>query len=1332
MIFTRLWFALALVLGAWAQSSFASAPSITTKTLPNATVGTAYSQTLAVTGGVPPYTFALAAGGLPDGLSVNKNTGVVSGMPSVSGTWEYSYVDQAYITVTDSVGAQGARSYSLSILPAATTSYTLTVVNGSGGGSIASGATVTITANAAPAGQEFKSWTGATVANPLSASTTLVMPSANTTVTATYTNAPPPVTKYTLTVVNGSGGGSYAANASVSITANAAPSGQVFKGWTGATAANPLSASTTLVMPAANATVTATYAPATLPLAITAQTLPPAMMGSPYAQTLSATGGKPPYAWTISGGDLPDGLTLTTGGQIVGSAANEGSWIFSYPYRPYIVVTDSVGSTAAAAYGLTVIPSTNISYTLTVVNGSGGGSFLANATATITANSPGANQVFTGWTGATVANPAATTTTLVMPANNLTVTATYSNTIPVVNNPPATNTPPANPGAQATLTVDNGTGSGTFAVGAVVSIVADTAPAGQVFQQWIGAPVANPVSANTTLVIPANNVTVTATYGASPLPASIPQPVTTHPRLWITPADLPRLQSWAVATNIVYQQGIVPLLNQAISDYNTQFFPGGVANPNNPDLGDTQGYQGLITEQYALIFALQSLIDPSPAARMQYAQYARNLIMVPMNIAAQGPLSGAPFRDPLFPVYNRANSTSEAWPLVVDWIYNATNSSGQPILTATDKATIRTVFMLWATECLNASTTGGDHPSPVGVVNSTALIPGGDAYRMAANNYYLGHARLLTLMSLSFDPIDDPAINPSQPLSVQGNSLRSYINDATGAWLYQQFAMFGDHDAVCAAYGLPATASVGLASGGLPPEGMLYGHSFSFILGELLALKTAGFADTTLSGPQAALVDSPVWGRFVNGWISSLVPAQQVPPSETYLGPIYEFASYGDILRMYSTPDMGVPLGLLSMLDRQNGNLSNQNAERWYAINAVEGGAAALLSRIQNPWTWGVQDALVDFLLLDPTATTVDPHSIMPTAFYDAPAGRLVDRTDWSASATMFDFRCSWISINHQQADGNQFEFYRNGEWLTKGVANYDNNFNGLTTDYHNTMSLENWCANGSPANLGWFETNFWVNGSQWQLGDDAGDPVTMASVQPTYSFAFGDTTELYNRPSFWTPANAALDIQHASRSIIWLKPDHIVVYDRATSLHSGFKHFNLAVTAQPSLNGNVIETTTPGGQHLYVTSLLPANGSFSSVAIGNALNPQAELDPSTYRIVIEDPTNPANTRFLHVLQGANASVPADAATLIHSTSGTPMDGAIIGNTVVMFIYDSTQPLGTTSFTVPANANEHYVTGCTPGGYYNVVITNVAGGSAVTVSPAATGVQADAAGVLVF
>src|SRR5271169_4491993 len=46
--------------------SLAAAPlTITTQTLSNAMVGTAYSQMLAATGGTPPYTWSIQSGGLP-------------------------------------------------------------------------------------------------------------------------------------------------------------------------------------------------------------------------------------------------------------------------------------------------------------------------------------------------------------------------------------------------------------------------------------------------------------------------------------------------------------------------------------------------------------------------------------------------------------------------------------------------------------------------------------------------------------------------------------------------------------------------------------------------------------------------------------------------------------------------------------------------------------------------------------------------------------------------------------------------------------------------------------------------------------------------------------------------------------------------------------------------------------------------------------------------------------------------------------------------------------------------------------------------------------------
>ena len=72
-----------------------------TFTMPAGTVGVAYSASIAtaasVTGGTPPYTYAITSGALPSGLKMST-AGAVSGTPTVAGTASF------VVTVTDSSG----------------------------------------------------------------------------------------------------------------------------------------------------------------------------------------------------------------------------------------------------------------------------------------------------------------------------------------------------------------------------------------------------------------------------------------------------------------------------------------------------------------------------------------------------------------------------------------------------------------------------------------------------------------------------------------------------------------------------------------------------------------------------------------------------------------------------------------------------------------------------------------------------------------------------------------------------------------------------------------------------------------------------------------------------------------------------------------------------------------------------------------------------------------------------------------------------------------------------------------------------------------------------
>ena len=208
-------------------------PTIVAESLPDGMEGEAYSNRLTAKG-TAPITWSIVSGVLPEGLSLNKDTGEISGTPVGEGTEVFT------VMAVNDLG-EDIKELSITIVKAPEAEYAVTVRDDGHGTGSADPASATagteITLTATPnAGYHFKEW------QVMSGDVTVrddkfTMPSDNVEIKAIFEeDAPPTPTEYTVTVKtdgNGTASASHAkAVVGTEITLTATPNaGYHFKEW---------------------------------------------------------------------------------------------------------------------------------------------------------------------------------------------------------------------------------------------------------------------------------------------------------------------------------------------------------------------------------------------------------------------------------------------------------------------------------------------------------------------------------------------------------------------------------------------------------------------------------------------------------------------------------------------------------------------------------------------------------------------------------------------------------------------------------------------------------------------------------------------------------------------------------------------------------------------------------------------------------------------------------------------------------------------------------------------------------------------------------------------
>ncbi len=345
-------------------------------TLPSGQVNLPYTQTLTASGGSGSYSWTISSQASGLNLSVNPTAGAsvtLSGTPTVANTSPGLSITVTLTDTTTSNELSQTYTIPVSSAPIVPVTPSLTITISPGAISTTTGGSVSATFSASGgSGSYTYSAAGQPAGVTLGAGTLSGTPTQagifNTTVTVTDSNQNSASASITINVLGlttstlaaGTVGQIYSVSlgaaggtGSYSFSATGLPTGLSLTsyGYLNGTVNTAGTYSITVTVTSGGLSATGNLSLTIAPpksLSISSASLPGGTVNVSYSQTLGATGGLPPYKWSLISGTAPQGLSLNASGVVSGTPTTPGGFSFG------VQVTDTAGTITTAALSLAI------------------------------------------------------------------------------------------------------------------------------------------------------------------------------------------------------------------------------------------------------------------------------------------------------------------------------------------------------------------------------------------------------------------------------------------------------------------------------------------------------------------------------------------------------------------------------------------------------------------------------------------------------------------------------------------------------------------------------------------------------------------------------------------------------------------------------------------------------------------------------------------------------------------------------------------------------------------------------------------------------------------